>query len=229
MNRDRLLPHDNDAERAVLGAILLDGTLYLQAAQILKSGDFYGKGHRKIYRAMADTEAIDLVTVRERLHRHGDSLDDVGGFSYISGLLDGLPHSSNIEHYARIVKDKSLLRQIIAASNKINSECYTAEQDAREIYERALEVLAKLESERTGVRLKAMAEAHDELVDLLREGLDGKGNAAEVIRAPWDDFERFNLFPRGDLSIVAALTSMGKTLLMCNFAVAAAREGHHVI
>jgi len=226
---DRLLPHDNDAERAVLGAILLDGTLYLQAAQILKSSDFYVKGHRKIFRAMVDTEAIDLVTIRERLHRHGDTLDDVGGFSYISGLLDGLPHSSNIEHYARIVKDKSLLRQIIAASNRINSECYTAEQDAREIYERALEVFAKLESERSGVRLRAMAEAHDELVDLLRAGIDGEGNAAEVIRAPWIDLGRFNLFPRGDLSIIAALTSMGKTMFMSNFAVEAARAGHHVI
>lgn len=229
---ERLLPHDSAAERAVLGAALMDGALYLQAAQTLKPDDFYDAANRKIYRAMSGIEAggaIDLITVCDRLQRNGDTIEDVGGFGYVSGLMDGLPRYDNIEHYAEIVKEKSLLRKIIAASTSVSNRCYAGESSAQGIYEGVLKDFAKLEGERTGVRLQSMTEAQEELVDLLRDGKEQRGNEADIIRAPWSSLERFNLFPRGDLSIIAGLTSTGKTMFMLNVAVAAARLGHGVL
>src|SRR3972149_11840352 len=120
------LPSNVEAERSVLGAILLDNSAYNQAASVLIPDDFYLDSHRRIYQRIMDlsdrSRPADLVTISEELMRNNE-LEAVGGAAYVSSLTDGLPRLSNIEHYAKIVKDKSLLRRLMEVSNSILSRC----------------------------------------------------------------------------------------------------------
>src|SRR5207247_5386105 len=110
------LPANIEAERSILGAILLDNLAYNQAAEHLKAEDFLLDSHRRIYARMVDlseaSHSIDLITLCEELGRHGE-LEAIGGAAYISGLLDGVPDRPSIEHYIKIVRDKALLRGLI--------------------------------------------------------------------------------------------------------------------
>src|SRR5262245_18715059 len=119
---DRMLPHNLEAERSVLGAILLHNEAFNLAAEMIDAEDFFRDAHRRIFDKMVALQerghAIDLVTLIEELGRSGD-LDMVGGPAYISALVDGVPRSTNVEHYARIIKEKATLRRLIFSANKI--------------------------------------------------------------------------------------------------------------
>src|SRR5215475_4580411 len=110
------LPANIEAERSILGAILLDNLSYNQAAEHLKPEDFLLDSHRRIYSRRVDladlSRSIDLITLAEELGRHGE-LESIGGAAYVTGLLDGVPDRPSIEHYIKIVRDKSLLRGLI--------------------------------------------------------------------------------------------------------------------
>ena len=111
---ERTLPHNLEAERSVLGAILVHNDAFNLAAQVIDSGDFYRDAHRRIFDRMVALnerhDAIDFVTLKEELSRGGE-LDEVGGPAYIASLADGVPRATNVEYYARIVKEKSTLRE----------------------------------------------------------------------------------------------------------------------
>ena len=119
---ERTLPHNLEAERSVLGAILLHNDAFNLAAEVIDSQDFFRDAHRRIFDKMVKLaergDAIDLVTLKEELGRAGE-LDEVGGPAYITALVDGVPRSTNIEHYARIIKEKATLRSLIFSANKI--------------------------------------------------------------------------------------------------------------
>src|SRR5690349_18101059 len=131
--QERTLPHNLEAERSVLGAILLHNDAFNLAAEVIDSEDFFRDAHRRIFdRMVALAErngAIDLVTLKDELGRSGE-LDEVGGPAYIAALVDGVPRSMNVEHYARIIKEKATLRSLIFAANKIVSSAYDAEDEA---------------------------------------------------------------------------------------------------
>src|SRR5947207_15041472 len=103
------------------------------AAEVIDAGDFYRDARRRIFDKMVKLsergDAIDLITLKEELGRSGD-LDEVGGPAYIAALVDGVPHSTNVEHYARIIKEKATLRNLIFSANKILANAYDAEDDA---------------------------------------------------------------------------------------------------
>src|SRR4051794_19177212 len=132
----RTLPHNLEAERSVLGAILLHNDAFNLAAEVIDSHDFYRDAHRRIFDKMVKLvergSAIDLVTLKEELGRAGE-LDEVGGPAYITSLVDGVPRSANIEYYARIIKEKATLRNLIVSANKILTAAYEAEDDAEVI------------------------------------------------------------------------------------------------
>jgi replicative DNA helicase len=137
---ERTLPHNLEAERSVLGAILIQNDTYNVAAQLVRPEDFYRDAHRRIFdKIIALSErgqAIDFVTLKEELGRSGE-LDTVGGPAYIASLVDGVPRATNVEHYAKIVKEKAVLRNLIGAANTILSDAYEADQDAADILDRA--------------------------------------------------------------------------------------------
>src|SRR5262245_42733354 len=112
----RVLPHDLDAERATLGAVLIDPEQFPDCAEQVKPEDFYRDAHHRIFKHIAALDeakvALDALTLRDSLARSGD-LDPIGGPSYLFGLTDGVPRSRNAVEYARIVREKSELRQLV--------------------------------------------------------------------------------------------------------------------
>src|SRR3982750_1992206 len=137
---ERTLPHNLEAERSVLGAILLHNDAFNLAAEVIDSQDFFRDAHRRIFDKMVKlaerNDAIDLVTLKEGLGRSGD-LDNVGGPAYIAALVDGVPRSTNVEHYARIIKEKATLRSLIYSASKIVASAYDAEEEADVIPDQA--------------------------------------------------------------------------------------------
>src|ERR671912_2896415 len=129
----RTLPHNLEAERSVLGAILIDNDAMNVAAAMIDAKAFFRDAHRRIFDRMLDlserSQPIDLVTLKEELERAGE-LEEVGGPAYIASLVDGVPRSTNVEYYAQIVREKATLRALIYSANKILSNAYEADQEA---------------------------------------------------------------------------------------------------
>src|SRR5437762_12645446 len=137
---ERTLPHNLEAERSVLGAILLHNDAFNLAAEVIDSGDFFRDAHRRIFEKMVKLsergDAIDLVTLKEELGRSAE-LDEVGGPAYIAALVDGVPRSTNVEQYARIIKETATRRNLISAANKILATAYEGGEDADVILDQA--------------------------------------------------------------------------------------------
>src|SRR5579871_2539728 len=137
---DRVLPHNLEAEKCVLGSILINNQTFNQAAEVIEADDFFRDAHRRIFGKMVAltdrSQPVDLVTLKDELVKSGE-LEEVGGPAYISALTDGVPRSANVEHYARIVKEKSTLRQLIQSANDVLVRAYDAEEDAEQVLEGA--------------------------------------------------------------------------------------------
>jgi hypothetical protein len=148
---ERALPHNLEAERSVLGAVLIRNEAFDYAVKIVAPGDFFRDAHRRIFEKMIvlgeRSEAIDLVTLKEALAQAGE-LDQVGGPAYIASLVDGVPHSTNVEHYARIVKEKSTLRALIHASTQIAQRAWEAEDDPNVILDDAQRTILSVAEDR---------------------------------------------------------------------------------
>src|SRR4030095_3604551 len=129
---ERALPKRSEADRAILGAIILDNALVSQAIEQLKPEDFYVPSHRRIFIAMISLfehgSEINPILIAEELKRDG-AVESVGGLTFISNLTYGLPHFANIAHYAKIVRDKSMLRQLVKVCNKVTSEALEEEDE----------------------------------------------------------------------------------------------------
>src|SRR4029079_2376453 len=149
---ERTLPHNLEAERSVLGAILLHNDAFNSAAEVIDANDFFRDAHRRIFDKMVALsergDAIDLVTLKEELGRSGD-LDDVGGPAYIAAVVDGVPRSTNVEHYARIVKEKATLRHLIFSANRILATAYEGEEEADVILDQAEHAIFAIADEKT--------------------------------------------------------------------------------
>jgi replicative DNA helicase len=218
---ERGLPLNLDAERFVLGAILMDDALYIQVAGALEAEDFSLEKHRRIYLRMAELynrgERIDRVTVANELMKQ-NQLESVDGVSYLVSLDEGLPALANLDSYVRIVKDKAVLRRIIFTSQKLIDRCLIGEEEPDQILASAEESLLKLGESR----------AQDALVNPHRilEEFDGGINAfldpSKRIKGLSSGFLKLDemtggLHP-GELLILAARPSMGKTALALNMA-----------
>lgn len=145
----RVLPHSLDAERSVLGAILINNAVFPAAAEVVQAADFFRDGHKRLFECIDGllTRGVeaDLVTVKESLERNG-LLDDAGGFAYVSALVDGVPHSTNVAYYAAIVKAKAQLRQIIFDGNRTVSAAYAEEVAPADLARAGMDRLALVEA-----------------------------------------------------------------------------------
>ncbi len=222
---ERGLPVNIDAERFVLGSILIDDHLYPGVAAMLCDADFALHKHRLIWRRMVELyesgERIDRVTVANALKDHGQ-LESVDGLSYLASLDDGLPRTSNIDGYVRIVRDKSRLRQIIHASHATINRCMDADGDVRDILADASERLLTMDAgpdERVGMQTLS------EVLSVFDGGINTFLDPSKRAPGLQTGFLKFDemtggLHP-GELIILAARPAMGKTALACNIA-------HHV-
>ena len=215
------LPHNIEAERSVLGAVLLDNEAFYPAIENVEPADFYLAGHRKIFTRMTELMegqgAIDLVTLNEELDRAGD-LEASGGTAYLSSLVDGVPRTSNVEHYARIVKQKALLRNLIGTSNNIIRECFESEQPADELLDRAEEAVFSLAEKRIKEGLLPMREIVRQTIPHLDEYFERRHHITGL-ETGFTDFDNLTsgLQP-SDMIVIAARPSMGKTALAVNIA-----------
>ena len=207
-------PYSEEAERAVLGAILLDNFAYNQAAAVLLPEDFFMGSNRVIFLRMTEmaerSTAIDMVTLCDELIRHQE-LEAIGGPSYLSSLTDNRPRLSNIEHYVKIVKDKSLLRSLINAANTIAAKCWEGSEDADAVLDTAENVVLSLASDRVRAGFADIKDVFHKNFESL-DALHDRGKRVTGIET---GFRQFDDMTRGlqpsELVIIAARPSMGKT------------------
>ena len=218
---ERTLPHNLEAERSVLGAILLHNDAFNLAAEVIDSKDFFRDAHRRIFEKMVTlaerNDAIDLVTLKEELGRSSE-LDEVGGPAYITALVDGVPRSTNVEHYARIIKEKATLRNLIFSANKILATAYAGEDDPDLILDQAEHAIFAIADDKVRegfVSLRELAQGSLETI----EKLHSRKELVTGVPTGFTDLDEMTsgLQP-SDLIIIAARPSMGKTSLALNLA-----------
>ena len=215
------LPANIDAEKFVLGSILLDGARFIDIAGLLVNDDFAIEKHRRIFTRMNDLhergEKIDRVTVANELHKFSE-LESVDGLSYIVSLDDGLPHISNLESYVKIVREKALLRRIAMASQHLLNRALMAEEEPEQILAGAEEALLRLGETRVGAGLMTPLE----VIQNYEGGLNAFLDPSKRLKGTSTGFTKLDemtggLHP-GELVILAARPSMGKTALALNIA-----------
>src|ERR671934_360899 len=218
---ERTLPHNLEAERSVLGAILLHNDAFNLAAEVIDASDFFRDAHRRIFDKMVKlserSAAIDLVTLKDELGRSGE-LDEVGGPAYIAALVDGVPRSMNVEHYARIIKEKATLRSLIFSANKILANAYDAEDDAEMILDQAEHAIFAIADDKVRDGFVAVRDLAQASLDTI-ERLHARKELITGVPTGFTDLDEMTsgLQP-SDLIIVAARPSMGKTSLVLNIA-----------
>jgi replicative DNA helicase len=218
---ERTLPHNLEAERSVLGAILLHNDAFNLAAEVIDGNDFFRDAHRRIFdkmvRLVERGNAIDLVTLKDELGRSGE-IDEVGGPAYIAALVDGVPRSTNVEHYARIIKEKATLRSLIFSANKILANAYQAEEDADVILDQAEHAIFAIADNKVRDGFVSLRDLAQTSLDTI-EKLHARKELVTGVPTGFTDLDEMTsgLQP-SDLIIVAARPSMGKTSLVMNIA-----------
>ncbi len=218
---ERTLPHNLEAERSVLGAIIVHNDAFNVAAELIDSKDFFREAHGHVFDTMVGLnergQAIDLVTLKDELTRSGH-LEKVGGAAYIAALADGVPRSTNVEHYAKIVKERATLRNLIGSANRIVGMAYKAEQDADTLLDQAEQEIFAIAEDRihTGfVPLKDLVADGFTTIEKLQEQ---KGLVTGVPSGFSDIDKLTSGFQSADLVLVAGRPSMGKTSFVLNIA-----------
>jgi replicative DNA helicase len=216
---ERTLPHNLEAERSVLGAILVHNDAFNLAAQVITEHDFFRDAHRRIFEKMIAlnerSAAIDFVTLKEELARAGE-LEEVGGPAYVGSLADGVPRATNVEYYARIVKEKSTLRNLIYAANKILTNAYEAGQESDIILDEAETSIFSIADDRLKAGFVPMRDLVKESFPKIEQLFEQKRLVTGTPTGFVDLDEMTRGFQPGDLVIIAARPSMGKTSLVLN-------------
>jgi len=221
-------PQNIDAEKSVLGAMLIDDQAIGQVVEILKQEWFYDHAHQKIFGAIVDLfnahKNVDLVTLSDDLKSNG-ALDDVGGVTYLSSIIDFVPTSANVEHYALIVKEKGVLRQLIRNATQIINDSFQSEGNVEEVVDNAEKLIfeiADLKERQKSVHIKDLIKESIENLDLLYK-------RKEHVTGIATGFGKFDHMTSGlqksDLIIIAGRPSMGKSALAVSIAAFVGIEG----
>lgn len=226
------LPHDPEAERAALGAILLDPGALLTVLEVLRGEEFYLESHRLVYQACQTLhqrgQSPDLLTVTNFMREEG-TIERVGGVSYLSSLVDALPDVANVRHYAGIVHDKAVKRRLIAAAQKILTTCTLDQGEAKEAVESAQRDVYRIAEDTLAGGLVHIRELTQREIEMLEAARDTHSTLTGLDTG----FQRLNELTSGlqpkDLVILAARPSMGKTSLGVNICTHAALRKHRKV
>src|SRR6266498_3463705 len=229
---ERPLPSSPETERAILGAIILDNALIAQAIELLKPADLYVPSHRRIFIAMIALfergSELNPILIAEELRRD-NSLESAGGVLFLTNLTYGLPHVNSIVQYAKVVRGKSLLRQLVKVANKITSEALEEEDEPQNILDHAEHAIFALADERIRQGFEHIKHPAERVLE--------KAEAVEhrdlVVTGVATGFRGLDALTSGlqkqDLVVIAARPSMGKTSLALTLAQHAAIESSAVI
>lgn len=226
--RERVPPHNNEAEQSVLGSMFLSQDAVENCLALVEAEDFYRPQHQRIFGAIRDLhqrgEAVDQITVAARLESGGD-LDAAGGKPYLLDIAGYVPSAANAEHYARIVKRTSLLRQLIGAGTAIQVMSYENPDDIDMVVERAEKAVFDVTNKRVSSRFQALDELMKTGFEEIEHLYDHKSHITGVPTGFPDLDKILAGMHKGDLIILAARPSVGKTALALNIAVNAAKAG----
>ena len=225
--RDRRPPYSEEAETAVLGAVLLSRDALAKATEFVDETMFFREGHRLLFRAMRMLEqqgnVIDPLTLSDELARQGD-LVRAGGKEHINLLIDAVPTAANVEYHAKIIREKALLRRLIEVSTTIVQEAFDGRATAADLLDKAEHRILQVSQQRGVegfVRIKNLLWPAMEKIDALMQA----GGDVTGVPSGFSDLDKLTLgFQPSDLIIVAARPSMGKTALVLNIAQYVALE-----
>jgi replicative DNA helicase len=217
----RLPPQNLEAETSVLGAVLLENEALNRVLEILKEDDFYREAHRRIFSAILHlyehSEPVDLITLSEVLKTRGD-LDAVGGVEYLNSLVNGVPTAANISYYAKIIKEKAILRKLINRATEIVSQSYSNSGDVDEFIDQAERTIFEISEDRVRPSfypIKDLIKSSFKTIERLYE-------KRQLITGVPTGFQRLDELTSGlqpaDLIIIAGRPSMGKTAFALNIA-----------
>ncbi|MCQ9207792.1 MAG: replicative DNA helicase [Omnitrophica bacterium] len=213
---DRVPPQSIEAEIAVLGSMLIEEEAIGHAVEIVNSSSFYKDAHKKIFEAIIDlyneNKAVDLVTLTEALKKNG-TLDAIGGAAYLTELTAAIPTAANIQHYAKIVKEKGILRNLINIATQIVTQGYDGQQDASTLLDKAEKQIFEI----AGSQLKGISVSIKDIIKDSIETIEGfYRRKAHVTGLPtgFDDLDMMTSgLHGGELIIIAGRPSMGKSAL----------------
>ena len=226
MYAEKLLPHDVEAEEAIIGSLLLDGDSFLRVSSVIKAEDFYREKNAICYKSCEElfrrSEAIDQVTLARELAR-ADGLETVGGMAYLSHLISITPTSANAEHYAHLISRTSTMRRLIEAASRISAFGYDDTDDVEATLRRAEDMLFQVrsgQSERGFVPLRQVyAQFLEDRAAIAEE------SSAPVMTGFTDLDELLGGLQSSDLLILGARPGVGKSTLALNISLSAARDG----
>jgi replicative DNA helicase len=217
-----------EAEMSLLGAMLWDHRVIGDVVPVLRGGDdFFRPAHRVLYETMVElydqVASLDLVQLNQRLVDKG-LLDEVGGLDYLVQLAEGVPRAANAAHYARLVREKATVRELIVAAGEILQEAHGARDPANELLERAEQRIFQIAQRRESAAASDIKELIDETMRLIQEH---EGRPLTGITSGFADLDELTSgFQKGEMVILAARPSMGKTALALNFVEHMALAGH---
>ncbi len=227
-NLRKVPPQSLEAESSVLGAILLDNEAINLVLELLQPEDFYRESHRKMFRAMIElsdrSEPVDVITLSDCLKNRGD-LDAVGGSAYLTSLNDFVPTAANVSHYARIVREKAILRHLINAATEIATRGYEEQGNVEEFLDTAEKVIFDISEKKIKASFVAV---RDMIKDTLKtvEKLYDRKEMVTGVATGYEDLDKLTAgLQPSDLIIVAGRPSMGKTAFSLNIGAHAAFAG----
>ncbi len=217
----RIPPQSLDAEKSVLGGILLEDKAIARVLDIISPSDFYRKNHGDIFTAMIDlfdkNEPVDIVTLSDALKKRG-RLEDTGGFAYLTSLVDDIPTAANIQYYAKIVKEKSILRNLITISGEITADSYEAAKGVDDILDDAESKIFKISEYKITTDYSDLKPIINESYKKFEKLYDKIEPISGIPTGFHELDKKTSGFQTSDLIIIAGRPSMGKTSLALNIA-----------
>ncbi|MBM7708948.1 replicative DNA helicase [Enterococcus lemanii] len=219
--QDRIPPQDIEAEQAVLGAIFLDGDALIEAMEIVTPRDFYRRSHQIIFQCMIQlndrSEAIDLITLKAEIEKN-NTIEDIGGISYLTELSQATPSSASVTYYAKIVDDKAVLRQLIQTANQIVLSSFEQGEEVQTIVDAAEKSILEVSEKRNSTGFKSIAE----VLNTTMETIDRLAQSNETITGLPTGYPALDKMTAGlqkeELIILAARPAVGKTAFALNIA-----------
>lgn len=210
----KIPPHNIEAERATLGAVLLDGEVISTVLRFLRTGDFYSSSHQKIFKAIIDLfnrgETIDLISLTDRLSAAGE-MEAVGGTAYISSLTDEVPTSANVAYYAKIVKDRSVRRQLLRISGGLLSQAYDEGLETRVLIEEAEQKIFEITDSQHTDSYRGVHDIIAETIEAIEKLYHTKDSYTGVPSGFPDLDNMTSGFQKSEFIVIGARPSVGKT------------------
>ncbi|HMV68654.1 MAG TPA: replicative DNA helicase [Myxococcota bacterium] len=228
----KVFPQAHDAERALLGGLILAPEQLAEVTERVGAGDFYRADHRALFGLLLEMSAeaahVDLVTVAERVARGGND-EQYGGMSYVLSLVEDVPSTANLAHYATVVREKSTLRQLIAAAHDVEKHAFEEADTAGVLVERAAQALLELGNRDQKRAWSQVSLIIDEEINRI-DALSKTGSSVTGVTTGFVDMDRkLAGFQATDLIVLAARPAMGKTALALNLAQNAAILGERAV